>query len=209
MNVPIIRRTEGYCICKNIEPFCASRGIEMLDYKRPTEQDLLNMNKFEVKCTNKGQPLRVIYIPFKSRYNKPVDLNSILVEGVETILIKSSQTKKIKTSSLKTKVTLLDGKYLLTNLTKRFKVRGYSMRIVEDEEIKHFMHLYKIPSIKCLPAISINAHEVAWLGAKIDDIIYLQYPTIASCEVSSNYRIVSTEIPLIDDDDEEEKDKEF
>lgn len=208
MNVPIIRKTEGYCICKNIEPFCASRGIEMLDYKRPSEQDLLNINKFEVKCIYDGQPLRIIYIPYKSRYNKPVDLNGILTEGIETIVIKSSQTKKIKTSSLKTKITLLDGKYLLTNLTKRFKVRGYSIRIVDEKEIEHFMKLYKIPNKRCLPAVSINAHEVIWLGAKLDDVIYMQYPTIASCEVSSSYRIVSTEIPLIDEDDEDD-DKEM
>jgi len=204
MNVPIMRRSEGYCICKNIEPFCISRGIEMTDYKRPSEQELLNMNKFEVKCVYKNEPLRLIFIPFKSRYNKPADLNTILVEGVETIIIKSSQTKKIKTSSLKTKVTLLDGKYLLTNLTKRFKIRGYSMRLVEEKEIEHFMKLYKIPSKKCLPAVSENAHEVIWLGAKIDDVIYMQYPTIASCEVSSSYRIVSNEIPLIDEDEDED-----
>jgi DNA-directed RNA polymerase subunit H (RpoH/RPB5) len=203
MNITISRGSEGYYICKNIEPFCISRGLEMQDYKRPTEQDLLNMNKFEVKCIKDGKPIRIIYIPKGSRYNKPADLNTILVEGVETIIIKSSSTKKIKTSSLKTKITLLDGKYLLTNLTKRFTVRGYSMRVVDDEEIDHLMNLYKIPNKKCLPAISENAHEVIWLGAKIDDIVYLEYPTIASCEVSSSYRIVSNEIPLIEDEEDE------
>jgi hypothetical protein len=69
------------------------------------------------------------------------------------------------------------------------------------------MNLYKIPSRKCLPAISENAHEVIWLGANIDDVIYMEYPTIASCEVSSSYRIVSNEVPLIEDDEDE--DKEF
>lgn len=207
MNVSILHQSEGYNICKNIEPFCLSRGLVVQDYKRPTEQDLLNMNKFEVKCKNGDKLVKIIYIPYKSRYNKPADLDSLLSEDVETIIIKSSLTKKIKTTSLKTKVTLLDGKYLLTNLTKRFKVRGYSIKMVDEGEINHFMHLYKIPNKKCLPAISENAHEVIWLGAKIDDVIYMEYPTIASCEITSSYRIVSNEIPLIDDDEEE--DKEF
>lgn len=202
MDVIIARKSEGYCICKNIKHFCNFRGITMDDYKQPTEAELLNMNKFEVRGSYNDKPIRIIYIPHKSRYSKPADLNTILIDDIETIIIKGIQIKKIKTSSLKTPVTVIDGKYLLTNIAKRFKVCGYKINIVDKDEVEHIMHMYKIPNKRCFSAISEKSHEVIWLGAKLDDIIYLEYPTIASCEVSANYKIVSKEIPLIEEEEE-------
>ncbi len=204
MSVKILSKNEACVVYKNIAKFCEFRGITMVDYKQLNDLEIISMNKLEVNCTFNGAPLKIIYIPKGSRYSKPVDLNTIIQEASTNIIIKATQIKKIKISSLKTKVTLLDAKYFLVNFAKFLKVRGYVVKILSNDEVEHILNLYKIPNKKCFSAISENSCEVIWLGAKIDDVVYVEYPTIASCEVSSNYKIVSTEVPLIGDDDDEE-----
>jgi len=204
MSVKILSKNEACVVYKNIAKFCEFRGITMVDYKQLSDSEIISMNKLEVNCTYNGTPLKIIYVPKGSRYSKPVDLNTIIQETTINIVIKGSQIKKIKTSSLKTKVTLLDAKYFLVNFAKFLKVRGYVIKILPNEEVERILNLYKIPNKKCFSAISEHSHEAVWLGAKIDDVVYMEYPTIASCEISSNYKIVSTEVPLIGDDDDEE-----
>ena len=204
MSITITNLDESYVIYKNIKHFCNFRGIKMIDYKELTEAEVRSMNKIEINCMLKDKSMKIIYIPEKSKFTKPADLNTLLQEGAINIVIKHTKIKKIKTSSLKTKVTLLDGKYFLVNFTKYLQKHGYIINIVPEDEISHILNLYKIPSRKCLSAISEHSHEVVWLGGKLDDIVYVEYPTTASCEVSSNYKIVSKEIPLIDDGDDDE-----
>lgn len=199
MSINIYSKSEDYYVCKNIKHFCDFAGMDIKEspeYKEGT-------NKYIYLCKKGDRTIKIIYIPIGSRYSKPADLNQLLSADSEFVIIKNSHIKKIKTTSLSVKVKVLDSKYFLVNQAKRFMVCGYKMRIVPKEEVNHIMKLYKIYNIKCFSAISINAHEVIWLDAKLDDIIYLEYPTTASCEVTSNYKIVSTEVPLIEDEEEE------
>lgn len=203
MSMNIVEHTDDYVICKNILHFCHFRGYTPKNYKRPSEQDLLNVSKFEVMCEYNGKPIRIIYVPNKSEYRTHKKLTSMLSDGIDTIVIKNSLIKKINIGMVDSSasITVIDGINLLTNYPKFLKTHGYKIEIVPPEEVDRLMNLYKIPHKKCFSAALNTSLEIVWLGAKLDDIVHYQYPTIASCEQSSNYKIVSTRCVIPDDEE--------
>jgi hypothetical protein len=151
MSMNIYEHTEDYVICKNILHFCLFRGYTPKNYKKPTEQEILNVNKFEVLCEYQGKPIRVIYVPNKSEYRTHKKLTSLLSDGVDTILIKNSLIKKINTAMVDStaSLTIIDGVHLLTNYAKFLKTHRYNVEIVSPDEVDRLMNLYKIPHKKC------------------------------------------------------------
>lgn len=208
MSVQIIRKSEDYIVCKNIKHFCAYRGYTMLNYVKPTEQDVKTMVKFEVMCEKNDKKIRIIYVPRGSKFAKHQELTSLMSDGIQTIVIKSSLIKKINIGMVNSEapISLIEARCLLTNYAKFLEVHGYRAEIVPEVEVNRLLNLYKIPHKKCLSQICVSAIEVVWLDAKLDDIIHIEYPTIASCEVSSNYKIVSEYSAFVDEEESFELD---
>lgn len=204
MSVVIQKYSEGYVICKNIRHFCEYRGYNIKNYEKPSEKDLYDTGKYEVMCEHGGNPIRVVYIAHKSKHSKAENISTMLSDGVETIIIKNPSIKKINTRKITspTKLTIIDGSNLFVNYTKFMRAHDYQVEIATQAEIDHIMNLYKIPQKSCFPGILDTSMEVVWLGASLGDIIYLSYPTIASSERSSSYRIVCKPVILVEDEEE-------
>lgn len=196
MSVIISSKREEHKICKNIKHFCEFRGYEI---KAASDLDNVspdNMAKYEVNCTYRGSNIRIIYVPAGSKYNRPSELLELL-NSDKTIIIKS-ESSKLAVKKFKTAhdLEIIDGRLLLTNFAKYLRIYSCKLHIVPEDEIERIMHLYKIPSKKNFPHLANTSKEVIWLGAQNNDIVYLEYPTIASCELAASYRVVAPEIEL-------------
>lgn len=199
MSVTIFKLSEDAVICKNIKHYCDFRGLKVLNYAPLTDID--NFNTYELECE---ESIAIIYIPAGSRYNKPTDLNTLLnTKQAKEIIIKPTGAKKTNTKKITYSgdVQILNGIHFLVNYAKFLKVNMYTIRIVGDKELNQIMSLYKIPYKKCFPAKFYKSKEVVWLGAKLDDVVSLTYPTTASCEITASLRVVSLEVPIFDEED--------
>lgn len=206
MSVNIFKQNESYKICKNIKHYCDFRGITINNYKKITLDEITDLVKYELNCVLAEKPLCIVFVPTGSKYNKPAELNNLLATkgDSDVIIVKSVKAKKTNMKKITSKgnVQILDGIYFLVNYKKYLEQLSYVIRITSQDEIANIMNLYRIPSKKCFSPIINTMIEVIWLGAKLDDIIYLEYPTIASCEVSANYRIIARQVPIFDEDEE-------
>lgn len=207
MSIPIFPKHENYQICRHIKHYCDFRGIEVKGYSPLSDADSQNIAKHEFNCTKNGETICIIYIPHGSDFNKPAKLNALLASKNvnEIIIIKSTLAKKTNVKKINTDAQLrvYSGITFLTNIAKRLTVNGCKAYIVPQAEVDHIMTTYRIPYIKTFPALSDKSAEAIWLGANLDDIVCLEYPTIASSELTGKYAIISREVIIYDESEGE------
>lgn len=204
MSTEILLGSEDHKICKNISHFCKFRGYEIV--KSDNIEGVHKAPKYEVQCKKGDETVRIIYISQSSRYNKPSELRNIITE--DKIVLVKAEGSKIKAKKIKIypNIELVEGRLLLTNFEKYLRLYSCRAFIVSEDEVYRIMSLYKIPSKKNFPYLANTSREAVWLGASIGDIVYLEYPTIASCEITGGYRMVMPEVQVPEDDDAEPQD---
>lgn len=204
MSVIVSSQTEEYKICKNLKHFCAFRGYEVLSADEVQKTISENMIKYEMLCQHGDKKVRVLYLPAKSKYNRPSELINILTADY-TIIVKSESSKlALKKIRSEGEIEIIDGRLLLTNFAKYLQIYSCKLHIVPEDEVERIMQLYKIPAKKNFPHLATTSKEVIWLGAQLNDIVYLEYPTIASCEIAASYRVVAQEIEPPEELEEED-----
>ena len=91
MSVVIKKRSEDYAICKNIPHFCEFRGLTPIQYKKPTETDIINF----VSATGMVEEMftNVEYITSESRMGQRPAPGSLVFCFAEGLLMQSTMQR--------------------------------------------------------------------------------------------------------------------
>jgi len=194
--IQIIKQSKEFVIYQNIPKFCKSRNIKLSNYEKIGVKDINNIKQSIKIISYEGmqgdKKIVIHFIMPDSRYTHKADLTKLLSGGnADKYILIFSLIKKISLDLHDQDIEFIDGtKYMLRDYPAFFAAQRLEIRKVEQDELDHFMNLYKIPSVRSLPKIDITSHECVYSNLEIGDVVEIKSPSLAAGGIAGTLRLV-------------------